>query len=517
MISKEQAFANIKKSCEKQLNKIYCAGVPDFVLERLQQELITLENSETIFQFEVYRIISQTARDNSMPIITHNGTFIAYLIGYMGVNPLQAHYYCPCCGKSECHNNYNQFGIDLPTKSCSCGTKMISMGIGIPYECVWGMKKQKEKQDLSIRTIWKLIPLIKQELNNYFGSEYIRHNSEILQSITSVKLLEILYECQNQTGIIAADIPISEFLIMDYHSLKSIEKICVEYPWIEAVKPSTKREISRTFSAVHSNIKNISSNTSKKDSIANIENMFQSELFRKYPFVEREDIYIFLIENGVSSEDALKAYELWVRYKTTSFLDLLESYNFDNVFYELIKRYTYLFSRSFNATMIYTYLLIAKYAEINYDMFVDVMQMYVSVAIYSRKFIEDYLLPADFFKNSAVISFYDPDIYNTDKSYTLVDYSGKTDNVLYVPLGDFQTELPEADKIAEFAYSAKTKGMQIICQCEAGQNRSAGCAAAILEHFSQSGSSVFNDDRYQPDEMVYYAVLDTLERYKNTK
>lgn len=127
------------------------------------------------------------------------------------------------------------------------------------------------------------------------------------------------------------------------------------------------------------------------------------------------------------------------------------------------------------------------------------------------------LIDNGFPKHSAVISFYDPDKYNIDKSYNLVDYSGKTDNVLYVPLGDFQTELPEADKIAEFVYSTKTKGMQIICQCEAGQNRSAGCAAAILEHFSQSGSSVFNDDRYQPDEMVYYAVLDALERYKNSK
>lgn len=136
------------------------------------------------------------------------------------------------------------------------------------------------------------------------------------------------------------------------------------------------------------------------------------------------------------------------------------------------------------------------------------------IAIHSRKSIEN-LLYCNFPQNSAVISFYDPDRCNIDKSYTLVDYSNKTDNVLYIPLGDFQTELPEADKIAEFVYSAKTKEMQIICQCEAGQNRSAGCAAAILEHFSQLGDSVFNDDRYQPDEMVYYAVLNALERYSD--
>lgn len=159
-------------------------------------------------------------------------------------------------------------------------------------------------------------------------------------------------------------------------------------------------------------------------------------------------------------------------------------------------------------------------SEMHYDDRMFDIPIYIdynmTTSVHSRKSIQK-LIDNGFPIHSAVISFYDPDRYDTDKSYTLVDYSNKTDNVLYVPLDDFQTELPEADKIAEFVYSAKTKEMQIICQCEAGQNRSAGCAAAILEHFSQLGDSVFNDDRYQPDEMVYFAVLNALERYKNTK
>lgn len=136
------------------------------------------------------------------------------------------------------------------------------------------------------------------------------------------------------------------------------------------------------------------------------------------------------------------------------------------------------------------------------------------ISIYSRKSIE-FLFDSSFPEKTAIISFYDPDRYNNDKNYTLVDYSDKTDNVLYIPLDDFQTELPEAEKIAEFVYSAKSKEMQIICQCESGQNRSAGCAAAILEHFDRAGDSIFSDDRYHPDEMVYYAVLDALERYND--
>lgn len=510
MISKEQAFANIKKSCEEQLHKIYCAGVPDFALERFNKEIEMLKSSETILQFEAYRIISKVAREHSIPMITGNGTFIAYLIGYMGLNPLPSHYYCPCCGKSECHNNYNQFGIDLPPKNCSCGNQMISMGIDIPFDCVWGSKKQKENQSLSIRTVWKLIPLAAKAVSNHFGYDYIRQNLDIQRNIISTKTMEFLYECQNRTGLIVSDIPISELSALDYKSLQKIEKICGEYPWIKAIQPSTKREISRIFSAVHSMIKNISTD------VLNIKKMFESELFQKYPFIEREDIYIYLIEKGVSSEDSIKAYEKYS--KINYFSKALESYNFESEFYEVIEQYNYLFSRSFNAAMIYHYLLLAKYAEIDYNMFTDVIQMYISVDIYSRDFIENYILPKDFFKNTAVISFYDPDRYSNDKDcYSLVDYNGKSDNVLYIPLDDFQTELPEADKIAEFVYSAKSKELRIICQCESGQNRSAGCAAAILEHFSKSGSSIFNDDRYHPDEMVYYAVLDALTSYKENK
>ncbi len=371
MITKEQAFANIKKSCEERLNEIYCSGIPDFAIERFNKEMAVLENSETVLQFEAYRIISQIAKQKSMPMITHNGTFIAYLIGYMGMNPLPAHYYCPCCGQSECHHNYNQFGIDLPSKNCSCGKQMISMGIGIPFECVWGKKRQKVTQDLSIRTVLELIPLAKNALDNYFGSDYIHQNPAIMRDIISVKMLEVLYECQNQTGIIVSDIPISELSAMDYQSLKKIDKICGEYPWIEAVQPSTKREISRTFSAVHSTIENITYNAPVNDSIVNIKNMFQSERFQKYPLIEREDIYIYLIENDVSSEDAIKAYE---RIYKSSFSESLEKFHFESDFYESIKLYKNLFSRFFNTAMIYNYFLLAKYAEIDYKMFLTIMK-----------------------------------------------------------------------------------------------------------------------------------------------
>lgn len=131
----------------------------------------------------------------------------------------------------------------------------------------------------------------------------------------------------------------------------------------------------------------------------------------------------------------------------------------------------------------------------------------MNVKICSRKEIERFL-NHDFPADTAVISFYDSD------SAPRVNYQKKADSVLYVPLDDFQTELPQAKEIAKFIRTAEAKGLNIICQCESGQSRSAGCAAAILEHYHHTGQSVFDNDRYQPDEMIYYKVLDALENIK---
>lgn len=143
----------------------------------------------------------------------------------------------------------------------------------------------------------------------------------------------------------------------------------------------------------------------------------------------------------------------------------------------------------------------------------------MKVDIYSRKAVES-MNKEDFPKNTAVISFYDPD-------GTKFDYTGCTENVFYVQIYDIdidvldkyglteETYFPEADDLAKFIYDAKNKGFDIICQCQYGQSRSAACAAAILQHFEQDGISIFADYRYYPNQLVYHKVFDALERYKN--
>lgn len=151
----------------------------------------------------------------------------------------------------------------------------------------------------------------------------------------------------------------------------------------------------------------------------------------------------------------------------------------------------------------------------------------MNISIYGREAIEK-LLCEGFPENTAVISFYDPP-YRTGIRNPPVEYDGKVGPYFYMELDDidanilgdygftYETYLPDEEtaELAEFIYSAKAEGMSIICQCEYGQSRSAGCAAAIREHFHGDGIEIFADYRYYPNQLVYHKVYDALERYKS--
>ncbi len=151
----------------------------------------------------------------------------------------------------------------------------------------------------------------------------------------------------------------------------------------------------------------------------------------------------------------------------------------------------------------------------------------MKVQIYSRKAIEE-LLQGEFPKNTAVISFYDPPSKRTGEIFKPVDYKCKAERVFTVPIYDidieiledysltFDTYFPEAGNLAEYIHQAYKDGLDIICQCEYGQSRSAACAAAILEHYYKDGISVFADYRYYPNQLVFNKLLTALNEVKET-
>lgn len=150
----------------------------------------------------------------------------------------------------------------------------------------------------------------------------------------------------------------------------------------------------------------------------------------------------------------------------------------------------------------------------------------MEITICSRKAIEK-LLSAGKIEKTAIISFHDPvgREHRYLEDYKPIDFTGKCDRVMQIALHDLDPEVlsdfdltvetyfPEADELAEFIYKAKEDGLDIICQCEYGQSRSAGCAAAILQHFEGRGIDVFVDYRYYPNQLVYHKVFDALTKY----
>ena len=150
----------------------------------------------------------------------------------------------------------------------------------------------------------------------------------------------------------------------------------------------------------------------------------------------------------------------------------------------------------------------------------------MTVKIYSRKVMEA-LLSKENLENTAVISFHDPVGRGRRclSYYEPIDFTGKCERVMQIAIHDLDPDaladfglsvdsyFTEANSLAEFIYKAKEDGLDIICQCEYGQSRSAGCAAAILQHFSNNGIDVFTDYRYYPNQLVYHKVFDALTKY----
>ena len=130
------------------------------------------------------------------------------------------------------------------------------------------------------------------------------------------------------------------------------------------------------------------------------------------------------------------------------------------------------------------------------------------VSVYSREAIEHIIAEGSFPNNTAVISFCDPELKHIDKDYFRVDYSSVCSDVFYCEVDDLDLDylpekgytydsfFPETPELAAYINKAFRDGRDIICQCEYGQSRIAGCAAAILEHFYRRGIDIFADYKY---------------------
>lgn len=139
--------------------------------------------------------------------------------------------------------------------------------------------------------------------------------------------------------------------------------------------------------------------------------------------------------------------------------------------------------------------------------------------IYSRESLDSRLGTSAYPWHSAIISF-------CDKDLTPINFEGRHERVFTVYLDDIDKDelkdygltedsfFPEVDALAEFVFEAIKEGRTILCQCEHGQSRSAGCAAAILEYFEKEGILIFSSYSYYPNKLIFDKVLGALIKYE---
>lgn len=139
----------------------------------------------------------------------------------------------------------------------------------------------------------------------------------------------------------------------------------------------------------------------------------------------------------------------------------------------------------------------------------------MKVQIMSRAEIEK-LIEQDALMGVDVISF--QDMNDTSE----IDFGDLPHRVFSVSVDDleydelesegytYDTFFSEADELAQFIREAITSNREIICQCEYGQGRSAGCAAAILEAVYNKGIKIFSDYRYFPNKVIYHKLVEKI-------
>jgi predicted protein tyrosine phosphatase len=85
------------------------------------------------------------------------------------------------------------------------------------------------------------------------------------------------------------------------------------------------------------------------------------------------------------------------------------------------------------------------------------------------------------------------------------------------PLAGYRL-MSEGDAQAVLDFISRNKDCKnILCQCEAGVSRSAGCAAAIIKWLEGEDEAVFASDLYSPNRHVYRLMLRVIRKQSKSQ
>ena len=153
----EKMNSDLWKEAYRRL-EIYGRQPPTLCLSRLAAEEATLRDTDAIQSIAFLGRLQEQARKHKTVAVAAgmvHSSFTAWLFGATPVNPLPAHYRCPCCGAVEFAPE-GVDGFDLPPRQCACGGELLRDGHGIPYQGY--AQSVRRRTNLEIRMSSEFMP-----------------------------------------------------------------------------------------------------------------------------------------------------------------------------------------------------------------------------------------------------------------------------------------------------------------------------------------------------------------------
>lgn len=157
--------------------QIYGSRLPEKVRDRIDEELgrILRQNSESLLL--IAKELVEASQKAGYPVGTRGNiasSFVAFLLGITGINPLPPHYRCDCGYIEFIRNHLRGCGIDLPSRNCPrCGKQLIRDGYNIPYETLLGTGDRLKLIDIFLNFAVSYQKRAEQHLCEMFGDDHV--------------------------------------------------------------------------------------------------------------------------------------------------------------------------------------------------------------------------------------------------------------------------------------------------------------------------------------------------------